>query len=102
MKIEIKELINTEEVLKELEKLPDYMKVDEQEQKRYEQFKEELHDKASTWEGTYIIGKIEGIKEGEKVKAIEIAKNLLDVLEIETIALKTGLSIEEIKKLNLI
>jgi len=85
--------------LAEAKKKLDYMKVDEQEQKRYEQFKEELHDKASTWEGTYVIGKIEGIKEGEKVKAIEIAKNLLDVLEIETIALKTGLSIEEIKKL---
>ncbi len=30
----------------------------------------------------------------------EIAKNLLDVLDIETIALKMGLSIEEIKNLN--
>ena len=29
MKIEIKELINTEEVLKELNKLPDYRRVEE-------------------------------------------------------------------------
>lgn len=93
--------------LAEAKKKLDYMKFDEKEQKRYERFKQELHDKASTWEGTYVIGKIEGIKEGEKkgkiegekLKAIEIAKNLLDILEIETIALKTGLSIEEIKKL---
>jgi len=29
MRIEIKELINTEEVLKELEKLPDYRRVED-------------------------------------------------------------------------
>jgi len=40
-----------------------------------------------------------GKKEGEKKKAIEIAKNLLDVLDIETISKKTGLSVEEIKEL---
>lgn len=39
------------------------------------------------------------IKKGEKNKAREIAKSLLDVLDIETIALKTGLSIDEIKKI---
>lgn len=40
-----------------------------------------------------------GIKEGEKNKAIEIAKSLLDVLDVDTIALKTGLSTDEINKL---
>ena len=44
-------------------------------------------------------GKIEGKIEGEKNKQLEIAKNLLDVLDIETIALKTGLSVEEIGNL---
>ena len=44
-------------------------------------------------------GKEEGIKEGEKNKAIEIAKSLLDLLDVETIALKTGLSIDEINEL---
>lgn len=43
-----------------------------------------------------IFSKEGGIKEGEKKKAIEIAKSLLDV---DTIALKTGLSIDEINKL---
>jgi hypothetical protein len=38
-------------------------------------------------------------KRGENLKAIEIAKNLLDVLDDETIAIKTGLNIEEMKKL---
>ena len=40
-----------------------------------------------------------GIEEGEKNKAIEIAKSLLDVLDLDTIALKTGLSKEEINNL---
>ena len=44
-------------------------------------------------------GKIEGRLEGEKNKAIEIAKNLLDVLDSETIALKTGLEISTIESL---
>ncbi|MEA3383317.1 MAG: PD-(D/E)XK nuclease family transposase, partial [Campylobacterota bacterium] len=34
-----------------------------------------------------------------KKRNIEIAKNLLDVLDTETIALKTGLSIKEVKNL---
>ena len=38
-------------------------------------------------------------EEGEKNKAIEIAKNLLDILDDETISMKTGLTIEEVKKL---
>jgi hypothetical protein len=45
----------------------------------------------------------DGIKrgniEGEKNKAIQIAMSLLDVLPIETIAIKTGLSIDTIKEL---
>ncbi len=48
----------------------------------------------------------EGVEEGieqekkeSKKKIIEIAKSLLDVLDSETIALKTGLSIEEIEEL---
>lgn len=44
-------------------------------------------------------GKAEGRAEGEKLKAIEIAKNLLDVLDERTISIKTGLSLEEIQKL---
>ncbi len=38
-------------------------------------------------------------EEGEKNKAIEIAKNLLDILDDETISIKTGLTIEEVKRL---
>lgn len=35
----------------------------------------------------------------EKKKAIEIAKNLLDILDDETIAEKTGLTINEVKRI---
>jgi predicted transposase/invertase (TIGR01784 family) len=49
------------------------------------------------------LGKKEGLKEGKelgvKEAKIEIAKNLLDVLDSKTISLKTGLSIKEIEKL---
>ena len=40
-----------------------------------------------------------GIKKGRKEEQIKIAKSLLDVLDVETIALKTGLSIEEVNNL---
>ena len=42
-------------------------------------------------------GKAEGIRK----RNIEIAKSLLDVLDDETIAKKTTLSIEEVKKLRI-
>ena len=40
-----------------------------------------------------------GRSEGKRDAAIEIAKNLLDILDNETIALKTDLSAEEIERL---
>ncbi len=40
-----------------------------------------------------------GKQEGEQAKALEIAHNLLDLLDDATIAAKTGLSIEAIKAL---
>ena len=45
------------------------------------------------------LGKEEGLKEGELNAKKKLAKSLLDVLDIETISKKTGLSIEEIKRL---
>ena len=40
-----------------------------------------------------------GIEQGVEKRNIEIAKNLLDILDNETIALKTGLDIETVKEL---
>jgi len=44
-------------------------------------------------------GKKEGKEEGRQEKAMAIARELLDVLDIETISQKTGLSIRDIQKL---
>ena len=41
----------------------------------------------------------QGLEQGAKQEKIEIAKNLLDVLDDENISLKTGLSLEEVGKL---
>ena len=40
-----------------------------------------------------------GIEKGIQQEKIEIAKNLLDVLDDETISLKTGLTVEKIQQL---
>ena len=41
----------------------------------------------------------EGIKIGEHKKATEIARNLLDILDVKVIAEKTGLTVTEVKEL---
>lgn len=46
-----------------------------------------------------LIGLEQGKSEGERAKAIEIARNLLDVLDDATIAQKTGLSTADIQQL---
>ncbi len=45
------------------------------------------------------IGIEQGIELGIEQREIEIAKNLLDILDDETIALKTGLDIEEVRRI---
>ncbi|OOM16424.1 Rpn family recombination-promoting nuclease/putative transposase [Clostridium saccharobutylicum] len=71
------------------------MSNDTQQREIYEMRAKILKDKVSALNKA----KEEGREEGEKKKAFEIAKNLLDVLDNETIAVKTGLTIEEIVKL---
>ena len=44
-------------------------------------------------------GKKEGIQEGRNKEKIELARNLLDVLDIKTISIKTGLSIEQVESI---
>ncbi|MEA1916604.1 MAG: Rpn family recombination-promoting nuclease/putative transposase [Campylobacterota bacterium] len=85
-------------LLKAKEEL-DYMKMNKEEQLQYSRHEMQRHHEASIYESTYVIGKLEGHKEGEKNKAYKIAINLLDILDDETIALKTDLSIQEVTKL---
>jgi predicted transposase YdaD len=44
-------------------------------------------------------GLAEGLKKGKKEQAVEIALNLLDILDTKTIAAKTGLTVSEIENL---
>jgi len=97
--------------LKEAKEKLDYLKMDESQQKHYDAYKKRMREEASTWEGTYVLGHIkgeqkgrkeglkEGLKEGEHKAKLEIAKNLIGVLDDETIALKTGLSLVQIEGL---
>ena len=90
----------------------DYLKMDDNERAEYESYQKSLHDQASAYESTYVVGKIDGIKQGiehgmkqgiEKGKEEEkmsIARNLLKAnIDIDTIVTSTGLSKVEIEKL---
>ncbi|WP_329604002.1 Rpn family recombination-promoting nuclease/putative transposase [Clostridium hydrogenum] len=72
---------------------------DEKARMAYEAREAEIHDQKTKIKTAREEGMKEGIKRGIKEGKIDIARNLLDVLDDETIALKTGFSIEEIKKL---
>ena len=64
----------------------------------YNRYQKYLHDQASAYESTYIIGKIEGIKE----EKINIAKKLIDAkVDKETIKLTTGLTDMELNQLKI-
>ncbi len=69
----------------------DVLKLSEDERIAYNNYQDDLHYQASMLESSYGLGK--------RQKAIEIAKNLIDVLDIEVIAKKTGLSIPEVEEL---
>ncbi len=65
----------------------EYLSSDEESMRIYYERERSLHERANM------------ISSVEERKAIEIAKNLLDVLDDEIIAAKTGLDIEEVKSL---
>jgi len=69
----------------------DVLKLPEQDRVAYERYQEDLHYQASMVHSSYYLGK--------KEKALEIARNLIDVLDDATIAEKTGLNVEEIRRL---
>ncbi len=97
--------------LKEAQEKLNIMKMTLEEKKIYDRYIYAYRDEQSFYLNSYVIakleghaeghaeGRVEGQLEGEKKKALEIAKNLLDVLDIETIMQKTKLSKEEIESL---
>jgi len=92
-----------EKIFKKLFIQAEIAKLSVDEQKNYQESLKNYRDLKNVIdtakEESFNEGKLEGKLEGEKLKALEIAKNLLDILDDETISKKTGLSIEEIKKL---
>lgn len=96
---EIKEEFKAQGLTKAKREL-DILKLPEKERAAYERYQEDLHYQASMVESSYTIGmikgKIRGIEQGVKKRSIEIARNLIDVLDVQTISVKTGLTTEEI------
>ena len=72
---------------------------DDKQRELYEMRSKILKDKVSALNEAERKGIEKGIEKGIQQEKIEIAKNLLDVLDDETISLKTGLTIEKIKQL---
>jgi len=89
-----KELGEDENIKKAIEKL-NIMYLDKQEREIYENDLKALR----IHNAEIKTAEEKGIKQGENIKALEIAKSLLDILDNETIAIKTGLTVEEIQKL---
>ena len=73
------------------------LSMDEKERALYFIREKSIRDEISALANAEEKGMERGIKKGERNKAIEIDKSLLDVLDIETISIKTGLSIKEIE-----
>lgn len=65
----------------------------------YDRYLDGIRSNLSQIDTAHNAGKREGVQEGKQEKAIEIARALQGVLDIETIAEKTGLSIDEIRQL---
>ena len=88
------------------------LQLSDQERYAYERYREDLHYRSNLLYSSYTLGIRKGVKQGikegvkqgvrqgllqgERKKALEIAVNLIDVLDAQTIARKTGLSEEEI------
>ncbi|MDI9215749.1 MULTISPECIES: Rpn family recombination-promoting nuclease/putative transposase [Clostridium] len=83
----LKELMSLDTAIEKAEQKIEYLSSDEETMRIYYERERSLHERANM------------ISSAEERKAIEIAKNLLDILDNETIAMKTGLNIEKIKLL---
>jgi len=87
-------------VMQEVLKAESYFTQDEINRRKYEQREKAIRDHYSFIAGALEEGFEKGRAEGEKEKAMSIAKNLLALdLPMETIAKATGLSEQEIDKL---
>ncbi|MGU8438679.1 Rpn family recombination-promoting nuclease/putative transposase [Clostridium perfringens] len=91
----VKILETTDEILRNAKAQLYKISLDKDSIARYREFEKRMYDETSALNSA----KREGKEEGRVEEKRNIAKSLLDVLDIETISKKTGLSIEEIKRL---
>ncbi len=77
----------------------DILRLSDAERREYERYKENLHYQASMYESHYLQGEQIGLERGEKLTKFKSAKNLLDILDDQTISQKIGLSIKEVETL---
>ena len=94
---EVRKLEMTNKEIREAKDELYRLSMDEKERALYFIREKSIRDEISALANAEEKGMERGIKKGERNKAIEIAKSLLDVLDIETISIKTGLSIKEIE-----
>jgi predicted transposase/invertase (TIGR01784 family) len=92
--MKVEDGFHSKNIDKAREKL-DLLNMEETQRKAYLKYMEDI----AADKGALAAAKEEGIEEGEKKKAVSIARNLLDVLDTKTIAKKTGLTEEEVEKL---
>ena len=87
----LKELISLDTAIEKAEQKIEYLSSDEETMRIYYERERSLHERANMISSAEI--------RAEKKAKLEIAENLLNILDNETIAEKTGLDIEEIKEL---
>ncbi|CAA6825662.1 MAG: Unknown protein [uncultured Sulfurovum sp.] len=77
----------------------EFINLPKAEQDKYHKNLKTYRDLVNSLDTAHEEGVVKGKIEGKLEEKIEIARNLLDILDIETIALKTGLSLEEVQSL---
>lgn len=99
---EIKEDFKARGLQKAKEQL-DILKLPVQEQNAYSRYSDDLHYQASMVESSCGVGRLKGRKEGRaegrKEERINMATNLMDILDDHIIAEKTGLSLAEVQEI---
>ena len=97
----LKMAMKAEPVIAKAEELLEYLGSLDEVKRYYEAREREVHDEVTRTNGAKEEGRKEGRKEGQQEKQLEIAKKMLyRGLPIEQIIECTGLSINEIEKLN--
>ena len=95
---EIKKQFKSKNIQDAAQKL-NILNMKKEEKKLYEKYLMDLASEQGTIDNAKLEGKEEGLKEGIEKGKIEVAMNLLDILDDDIITLKTGLRVEDIAKL---